>query len=1115
MLKSIATSSALVLSFALTATAPAASRAAADPGIDAGLLAGLKARSIGPAAMSGRVTAVEGVESAPDTFYVGAASGGVWKTVNGGLTWEPIFDDQPVASIGAIAVFQKNPDVVWVGTGEGNPRNSASVGNGVYRSGDGGRTWTHLGLDATERVSRIVLDSDDPEVAYVAALGREWGENPERGVFKTTDGGRSWKKVLYVDEKTGAADLAIDPANPRKLFAAMWQYRRWPWGFKSGGPGSGLYVSYDGGGSWKRLSADDGLPKGELGRIGIAIARSAPGIVYAVVEAKKSAIVRSADGGRSWKTANDDPENAERPFYYAHLWVDPALPNRVYDLMARIKVSDDSGHTFERLGSSRDIHGDYHAMWIDPRHPEHLMVGEDGGLGVSRDRGATWQFVGNLPLGQYYHVAVDQDVPYHVYGGLQDNGAWRGPSTAWERDIRNLAWQDVGFGDGFECRPDPRDSTHGYSLWQGGHVISWDVKTGERRPIHPLAAPGGPELRFNWNAGFAIDPFDPDTIYVGSQFVHRSTDRGASWTVISPDLTTDNKEWQHQEQSGGLTLDVSAAENYTTILSLAPSPIERGLIWVGTDDGRIQLTRDGGRTWRSVEGNLHGVPANTWIPQVKPSPFDAGAAFVVFDDHRRSNWTPYVFVTTDYGKSWRSLATKDLRGYALAIEPDPVDRNLLFLGTEFGLWVSEDFGASWMPFRHGLPAAVSVMALAIQPREGDLVVGTHGRALYVIDDIAALRGLRASALREPLHLFPVAPAQQHTVPPGPGARGAGSGEFKGENRPYGAIVTYALDLPGLKYPKGTHGARGAAAADHPTRPRQAAARTAGEEVKPSGENLPPAAEAGAKPAAPEREGEEKGEAKVKIEIRDAAGRLVRTFEGPAELGVNRAVWDLQPRPFREPPRERSEFERGVPEVRPGLYAVAVRFRGHEAKGTVKVLPDPAAANQGDGAWAAREAAVEHARKLQDSTVAAIDRVLAAKADIASVETKLKQRYEAAHPGEHAPKPQDPLYDAAEKLQGDLATVEKKLWVPPHTQGLYREGDAMSKLSNLRQSLGAGWGAPDPTRQGELEQADAFVAKALADVDRLFATEVTDFRQKAEKAGLGLLVDTPAPAPAAR
>ncbi len=1070
---------ALTLGLAMAPAAPATER---EPGIDPALLAGLKARSIGPAAMSGRVTAVEGVAASPDTLYVGAASGGVWKTVNGGLTWEPVFDEQPIASIGAIAVFQKNPDVVWVGSGEGNPRNSASVGDGVYRSADGGHTWVHVGLAASERISRIVLDPDDPEVAYVAALGREWGENPERGVWKTIDGGRSWKRVLYVDERTGAADLAIDPANPRKLFAAMWQYRRWPWGFRSGGPGSGLHVSDDGGASWKRLGAADGLPKGELGRIGLAIAPSAPAIVYALVEAKKSAIVRSEDGGRSWKTVNDDPENSERPFYYAHLWVDPQRPNRVYDLMSRIKVSDDSGHSFERLGRSRDIHGDYHALWIDPRDPDHMMVGEDGGLGVSRDRGATWSFVADLPIGQYYHVAVDQDVPYHVYGGLQDNGAWRGPSTAWERDgIRSADWEDVGFGDGFECRPDPRDSSRGYSLWQGGHVIVWDVKTGERRPVHPVMTTGGPKLRFNWNAGFAIDPFAPDTIYVGSQFVHRSTDRGASWTVISPDLTTDNKDWQHQDQSGGLTLDVSAAENYTTILSIAPSPLAKGVLWVGTDDGRIQVTRDGGTSWASVEANLHGVPAGAWIPQVEPSPFDAAAAFVVLDDHRRSNLTPYVFATTDYGKTWRSLATRDLRGYALSIVQDPVDRDLLFLGTELGLWFSEDGGASWIPFRHGLPAAVSVMALAIQARDGDLIVGTHGRALYVVDDIAALRGLRRKTLEEPLHLFPIAPAQQHTVAPGVGPRGGGSGDFKGENRAYGALVTYSLDLPGLSLP------------------------AKGRESETAREKADAKDGKGPRP-----------ETKTTIEIRDAAGRLVRSFEGSADLGINRTAWDLQRRPFREPPSERSEFERGTPEVGPGVYGVVVRFRGHEAKGTVTVLPDPAAAGETAADWAAREAAIERADALQGSTVAAIERVIAAKADVARIKAKLAQREEAAAAaaGTVGNRPPSPLATAADALADHLAAVERRLWVPPHTQGLYREGDVMSRLGNLKQSVGAGWGPPDATRQEELAQAADFTAKAVAEVDHLFATEVADFRQQAEKAALGLLADPPPGLPAA-
>lgn len=450
------------LALALLAATPAArveaARTAAPPGgIDASRLAGLAVRSIGPAAMSGRVAAVEGSAADPDLLYLGSAGGGVWKSVNGGLSWTPVFDDQPVASIGALAIAPGNAEDVWVGTGEANVRNSVSIGDGVYRSRDGGRTWKHLGLKETERIARIALDPRDPQVAYVAALGRLWGENPERGVFKTTDGGRTWKKVLYVDERTGAADLAMDPANPNKLFAAMWQFRRWPWSFRSGGPGSGLHVTYDGGETWRRATPEDGLPAGELGRIGVAISHSNPEVVYALVEARgKNAVLRSGDGGRTWKTVNEDPDVTERPFYYADLKVDPAWPSRVYSLTSRLRVSEDGGKTFQGLGRSRDIHGDYHALWINPKDPTHMVAGNDGGLGISRDRGETWFFPPNLPLAQYYHVAFDLDMPYHVYGGLQDNGSWRGPAAVWsDGGIRNQHWERVGSGDGFDTRPDP------------------------------------------------------------------------------------------------------------------------------------------------------------------------------------------------------------------------------------------------------------------------------------------------------------------------------------------------------------------------------------------------------------------------------------------------------------------------------------------------------------------------------------------------------------------------------------------------------------------------------------------------------------------------------------
>ncbi|MGH9787655.1 MAG: WD40/YVTN/BNR-like repeat-containing protein, partial [Candidatus Acidiferrales bacterium] len=503
--------------------------------IDPELLAGMKARSIGPAGMSGRIADIVAVESDANVIYVGAATGGLWKSENGGLTWTPIFDDQPVHAIGALAIFQATPDIVWVGTGEGNTRNSVSVGNGIYKSLDAGRTWKHLGLEETERIHRVLLHPAYPSVAYVCALGKLWGENPERGVYKTVDGGETWKKVLYVDEKTGCGDLAMDPANPNKLIAGMWQHRRWPWFFRSGGPGSGMYVTVDGGATWKRLTEDDGLPKGELGRIGVAFFRGDSKIVYALVEAEKSALLRSEDGGRTWGKVNESPNIAPRAFYYCDLRVDPERPNRVYSLHSTVQVSDDSGKSFRTLISFNKLHPDHHAFWINPSDPRHLLDGNDGGVGISRDRGETWQFAANLPLAQFYHINVDMDRPYRVMGGMQDNGSWWGPSSVWENGgIRNHHWEEVGFGDGFDVATDPQEPWIGYAMSQRGFLIRWNIRTGERKDIRP-PAPDGVFLRFNWNAALALDPFDAGTIYYGSQFVHKSTDRGDSWALLSPD----------------------------------------------------------------------------------------------------------------------------------------------------------------------------------------------------------------------------------------------------------------------------------------------------------------------------------------------------------------------------------------------------------------------------------------------------------------------------------------------------------------------------------------------------------------------------------------------------
>ncbi|HEV2843327.1 MAG TPA: hypothetical protein VG477_00660, partial [Thermoanaerobaculia bacterium] len=1018
--------------------APSGAFAALDPD----LLAGMKARSIGPAGMSGRVTSIDAVESNPHIIYVGAASGGVWKSVNGGVTWEPLFDDQPVASIGALAVFQANPDIVWVGTGEGNVRNSVSIGNGVYRSLDGGRTWTHLGLEKTERIHRVILHPTNPDVAWVAAMGQLWGENPERGVYKTEDGGKTWSRVLHVDSRTGAADLIIDPRNPNKLFAAMWQYRRWPWFFRSGGRGSGLWSTQDGGRNWSEITETDGLPAGDLGRIGLAISRSNPDIVYALVEAEKSALVRSADGGKTWQTVNQKPDVNPRPFYFGDIEVDPELPNRVYSMDYNVRVSDDSGASFNTLVPGFLIHGDFHAIWIDPNNPDLIYFGNDGGVGVSRDRGKTAAFVGNLPLAQFYHVAVDMQQPYNVYGGLQDNGSWRGPNTAWQQGgIRSHEWRMVGFGDGFDTRPDLVELDTAYALWQGGNLGRVTVSRGEWRDIKP-SPPDGVKLRFNWNAGLATDPFKAGTIYLGSQFLHKSTDRGETWTTISPDLTSNNREWQRQDETGGLTPDASGAENFTTIIAIAPSPKQEGVLWVGTDDGRLHVTRDGGQNWTSVEKNVPGVPANTWIPHITPSKHDPATAFVVFDNHRRSDFATYAYRTDDWGKTWKSLVTKDLRGYAHILEQDPVQKNLLFLGTEFGLWFSLDGGGRWMKWTHGVPT-VPVMDLVIHPRDHDLVIATHGRALYVIDDIRPLRTMSEKTLAEPLHFYEGGEVQQYWRGPEPGGFALGSSEYRGENEPYGAILTYSLNVPGLPLPDPEDERarkleeRQARRKEPEEEPKTARELAAQEQTGPGS----PEARTGEAAAEKKDEGksEDKKKPEVEIRIADASGKTVRTFTAPARKGVNRVVWNYNRDGFNPLPAEREPDPHPEgPELRPGTYGVTVKYGDRESKGTVQVVQDPRFKLTGAD-WDKREEAIQQLYGLANALSEAIKRVRDTRSDVNALLAKLPKKE-----GDAAAKP-DPVAEAGGKLAEGLTQLERKLWVPYDVKAaIYPEKDVLSK-----------------------------------------------------------------------
>ncbi|UCC49711.1 MAG: hypothetical protein JSV41_06015, partial [Gemmatimonadota bacterium] len=795
---------------------------------------------------------------------------------------------------------------------------------------------------------------------------------------------------------------------------------------------------------------------------------------------------KSEDGGYTWRRTEARDNVGSRPFYYFDLRVDPQDPNRVYSLWSLVSVSNDGGESFEVLMTWDAAHPDHHAMWISPNDPTLIYEGNDGGVYVSRDCGETWRFVSNLPFAQFYHINVDMETPYNVLGGLQDNGSWRGPSVVWENGgIRNHHWEEVGFGDGFATLADPSDPMIGYAMSQEGFLMRWDLRTGERKDIRP-AHPEGIELRFNWNAAIAIDPFEPSTVYYGSQFVHKSTDRGDSWEIISPDLTTNNPEWQRQAESGGLTLDVTGAENFTTMMTIAPSPVEHAVIWAGTDDGRVQVTRDGGATWESVERNIRGVPANTWVPHIEPSKFDAATAFAVFDNHRRSDWTPYVYVTHDYGRRWRSLATGDLWGYALVIEQDPVNADLLFLGTEFGLYVSVDGGREWLKWTHGVPTA-SAMALIIHPREHDLVIGTHGRAAYILDDIRPLRSLTVETLSEPIHLFDIPDAQQYMVKQTGASRFPGHAEFRGANRPYGALITYSLNVEGLPHPD-----------EEIERQRKAAQREAGV----------PEEEAAGETAAAEREGPPDRGPQVTIQITDTEGEVIRSFKGPAKLGVNRVAWDLRRDSFKRPrgDEEMSFFERGGAEVLPGTFGVRIKYNEHEAMGSVTVLPDPRYDIPGADRQA-KFAGIMHAGALREVAAEAIDRIQDTRADIDVVLDKAKQAEEGAE--ESAARSEEEsanneLAEAARELKKKLKGVEERLWVPPGTKGIVAETAVYSRIGYVLRALSSSWDAPTPAQQTYMRQAEVRLEEVLAEFNRVFTEDVAEFRNKVEAAGIEFL-----------
>jgi photosystem II stability/assembly factor-like uncharacterized protein len=757
--------------------------------VDSETFAGLQARSIGPAVMSGRIAALDVVGGDRLTIYVGTAGGGVWKSTDGGLRFKPIFD-RHTQSIGAVTVDPSNPKIVWVGTGETWVRNSVSVGDGVYRSIDAGDTWSRAGLETSERIGRIIVHPQDGNTVYACAAGHLFDDHDDRGVYRTRDGGKTWEKVLFVARDTGCADLAMDPSNPLVLYAGMWQFRRTPSFFKSGGPNSGLFKSTDGGTTWTRLVKD--LPTGDLGRIAVSVSPAKPEIVYAVMESTRTALFRSADRGESWTETNSSSSVSQRPFYFSLVIADPKSPDRVYKPGLQAAVSDDGGKTWGVLGGGNltgpSYHSDVHALWVNPRNTDQLVMGTDGGVYLSADRGSSWRFVESLPVGQFYHVSYDMKWPYNVYGGLQDNSTWFGPSRR-SGGIGGRHWQSLSPGDGFWSFVDPRDEDVVYDEIQGGNLFRTRKSTLERKDIRPAPKAGEPRYRFNWNTPIHLSRALPGTMYYAAQFLFRTRDMGESWERISPDLTTNDPQRQRQEESGGLTLDNSTAENNATIYAISESPRNPQIIWVGTDDGNVQVTRDGGKSWTDVVENVPGVPANTWVSSVEAGHFEEGTGYVTFDGHMAGDMKPYVYRTRDYGATWQPLALADLRGYAHVVKEDPVSSNLLFVGTEFGLFLSIDGGQRWSQFKANLPD-VAVRDLAIHPREHDLILATHGRGLYIVDDLTPLRKLGAATLEQEVAFLQARPSA--LVIPVFEFGFNGDGEFLGETPAEVATITYYL-----------------------------------------------------------------------------------------------------------------------------------------------------------------------------------------------------------------------------------------------------------------------------------------------------------------------------------
>src|SRR5881394_3692792 len=925
-------------------------------------ISGLGARNIGSAAMSGRISAVEGVKepSGKITLFVGAASGGIWKSDDGGTRFRPVFDEQAVQSIGAIAIDPKNSKNIWVGSGESWTRNSVSIGDGIYKSSDGGETWTNAGLPKSERIAQIVVSPKNGDSVFASVPGALWSDSADRGLYRTTDGGKNWELALKgSNSSTGCSTVAIDPKDPNVMFASLWDFRRNGWTFRSGGDGanapsgSGLFRSSDGGNTWNEITAENskGFPKKPYGRIAIAIAPSNSKRVYAFVESTDSALFVSDDGGNTWDKRDKSQWMVWRPFYFANLIVDPKNPDRLFKTDGSMIVSEDAGKSFAAVGGFGGMHGDVHCVWIDPTNPQTVFSGDDGGMWYSYNSGSKWWKGDNLPVSQFYHVSVDDQDPYRVYGGLQDNSSWVGDSQ-YPGGVTNSRWENMFTGDGFFCFPDSGDPDYVYAEYQGGYVGRVNRYTHEARDIQPK--PNYKEkLRWNWNTPMALSPNEKGTLYMGAQFLFRSRDHGQTWERISPDLTTNDPEKQKQEQSGGITVDNSSAEMHTTIYSISESPKDKSLIWVGTDDGNLQLTRNGGRTWTNVVGNVPGLPKNSWVSWVQASNFNAGTAYAAFDRHTFGDMTPYVFKTTDYGRTWTPLVNaqeaKDVRGYAHVIKEDLVKPDLLFLGTEFGLWVSIDGGKNWAQFKGNHFPAVAVRDLAIHPRDNDLVLATHGRGIWIIDDITPLRALTPDLLKQEVAFVSARPVQQRIE--GSGGWANGDAVFIGDNPPDAAVINYY-----------------------------------------------------------QRERHLFG--KLKLEVLDSSGRVIDELPASKRPGLNRVTWPMRAKPPRVPPAAQIAFA-GVrgPRLVPGVYTVRLTKAGKVSETKLTVGLDRRAKFSAADRKAQFDAAIR-VHSLFDEESALMDRIVGLRKTLAQNGAALPEG--------------DPLRKNVSDFDGKVDGVRKKI-----------------------------------------------------------------------------------------